>query len=355
MAVELNGYFAVHSQGLGHAARAAALARGLQRRRPGVEFLFLVGVPALDLIVSSGFDALTFPPVPDWPSEDGAIGPAWRWYVAYARYLRIARRFLRKEADWGYYRFLLSDGEVASVRDAIRHRVPTAMVLHGLRHDFARDFPSRLLEGYGNFWFSRLARRVDLILTVEPGPAWPNVRHVGPIVRPFTASREKLREDLVFRKTTILVTAGGTAIGESLVREAMNAFRELRLEDATMVVVSGPRLKVKPQSGVYVYGFVPNLHDFVLAADLVITIAGKGTVNEALAAGTPVIAIPPKGHAEQERNARQLGFVPEDIRRLKELIPQRLALGRQAPVATGNERALAHLEEFLDTRVAKAL
>ena len=120
-----------------------------------------------------------------------------------------------------------------------------------------------------------------------------------------------------------------------------------------MVVVSGPKLKVDSESGVYTYGFLPNLQDYVLAADLVITTAGKGTVNEALAAGTPVIAIPPEGHAEAERNAAALGYQHGDIHRLKELIPQKLALGRLPPQPTGNDRAIGFLIDFLE-RMANA-
>ncbi len=349
---ERNGYFAVHSQGLGHATRSVALARGLLERDPRLYFLFLAGSPALDLVVSSGFDALTMPPAPDFPAQDGVLGPVWRWYRGYARYLRTAGRFMRKEGDWEYYRFLLSDSELASVREAVRHHVPTALVLNEFARDFALDPLSRAAEGLGNFGFSRLARRVDLILVTDSGPDWPNVKRVGPIVRAPSASREKLREDLFFRKRTILVTAGGTAAGEFLLSAAIQAFRELDLPDASMVVVSGPKLKVDPAPGVYTYGFLPNLQDFVLAADLVLTTAGKGTVGEARAYGTPVIAIPPKGHAEAERNAAELGYRFEDVQRLKELIPEKLALGRLPPMATGNEQAVAHLQRFLDTRVS---
>jgi len=345
---ELRGYFAVHSQGLGHATRAVALARGLLERRSDLYLLFLAGSPALDLLVASGFDALTMPPAPDWPAKDGVLGPAWRWYREYGRYLRIARRFLRREADWTYYRFLISDSELASAREAIRQHVPTALILDSTRHDFARDPLSRWVERVGNFWASRLARRADLILTAEPAPPWPNVRRIGPIVRDFSAPRDALREDLFFRKKTILVTAGGTALGEFLIREAVRVFSELKLDDVSMVVVSGPKLKVEPAPGVYTYGFLPNLQDYVLAADLVITTAGKSTVNEARAAGTPVIGIPPKGHAEAERNAAALGYRYEDVRRLKELIPQSLALGRLPPEPPGNAEAIGFLVEFLE-------
>ncbi len=350
---ERNGYFAVHSQGLGHASRSVALARGLLERRPDLYFLFLAGSPALDLLVASGFDALTLPPAPDFPAHDGVLDPVRTWYRDYARYLRVAGRFLRKEGDWDYYRFLISDSELASVREAVRNRVPTALVVNEFHRDFARDLLSRAYEGLGNFWFSRLARRVDLILVADGGPDWPNVRRIGPLVRSPSAPREKLREDLVFRKKTILVTAGGTAIGEFLLKAATDAFRSLHLEDASMVVVSGPKLQAQPAPGVYTYGFVPNLQDFVRAADLVITTAGKGVVGEAQAFGTPVIAIPPKGHAEAERNATALGYRFEDVTRLGELIPEKLALGRLPPQPTGNQEALHLLTEFIDGATSK--
>jgi hypothetical protein len=83
----------------------------------------------------------------------------------------------------------------------------------------------------------------------------------------------------------------------------------------------------------------------------VITTGGKGTVSEARTAGTPVIAIPPKGHAEEERNASALGYRHEDLGRLQELIVEKLALGRRPPEPTGNEEAARLLLEFLDSTV----
>src|SRR5439155_24708045 len=103
--------------------------------------------------------------------------------------------------------------------------------------------------------------------------------------------------------------------------------------------------------GVYAYGFLTKLQEYVRAADLVITTGGKGTVNEALAAGTPVIAIPPKGHVEAARNAAALGYRHEDLGRLRELIVEKLALGRLPPRSTGNEEAVRILLEFLDSKV----
>jgi len=342
------GYFAVHGQGLGHATRAVALARGLQAARPGLSFLFLGGSPALDLVIASGFDAMPLPPTPDWPAKDGVLGPVWRWYVDYARYVRVASRFLERDADWSDCQFLISDSEFASVRVAMRRRVPVALVLNGTRHAFARDIVSRAVEAAGNAWFSRVARKADLVLTSDDPPPWPNARTIGPIARPFSRTREQLREDFVFRKRTILVTAGGTAIGRFLVDAAILAFQELRLDDTSMVVVGGPRLKVPSTPGVYAYGFIPNLHDMILAADLVVTTAGRSTVTEALAAGTPIIAIPPEGHAEQEAIARRLGYVHADVGRMRDLIVEKLAAPRGEPKQSDLGRAVAYLSDFLD-------
>jgi len=147
------------------------------------------------------------------------------------------------------------------------------------------------------------------------------------------------------------VTVGGTAIGEYLIRESVKAFRGLAMDDVSMVIVSGPKLKAEPEAGVYTYGFLPNLQDYVLAADLVITTGGKGTLSEALAAGTPVIAIPPKGHVEAERNAAALGYRHEDLGRLRELIVEKLALGRLPPRINGNAEAIQILLDFLESKV----
>ena len=71
-------------------------------------------------------------------------------------------------------------------------------------------------------------------------------------------------------------------------------------------------------------GFIHNLHEIIYAADLIISLAGKSTIDEANAYGTPGIFIPIKGHFEQEENAKTEGFVFEDINRLETLISEKL-------------------------------
>ncbi|HSA98514.1 MAG TPA: glycosyltransferase, partial [Candidatus Nitrosotenuis sp.] len=94
-------------------------------------------------------------------------------------------------------------------------------------------------------------------------------------------------------------------------------------------------------------GFVNNLHEIIYASDLVISLAGKSTIDEARAYGTPGIFIPIKNHFEQEDNARHEGYRYEDVFDLDTLIPQKLESAR-APVETdGASRAHKIIAKYL--------
>ncbi|MEK6912006.1 MAG: glycosyltransferase [Candidatus Thermoplasmatota archaeon] len=350
---DLAGYVAVNSLGLGHAARAIAVAKELVRRHPDLYLFFLAGSPALDLAIANGFDAMPLPPTPEWFHDRGEIRSMGRWYREYIRYLRFARRFLRREADWERFRFLISEGEMAAIREAVRHRIPTVALVHSIGESFGGDLFARAAEAVGARWMRYvLTRDTVRVLAIERGVDLPNATFVGPIVRPFSRDRDSLRDDLVFLKKTILVAPGGSSAGAFLVEEAVKAWRELRLPDAQMIIVSGPKIKPLEAPDIYNKGFVPNLQDYVSAADLVITLAGKGTMIEALAAGTPVIAIPLKGHPEHARNLQEYGlrYRYEDAFRLRDLIPEMLTIVRPPPVDFGPAKAVDPIDAFLRQR-----
>ena len=100
------------------------------------------------------------------------------------------------------------------------------------------------------------------------------------------------------------------------------------LSGAALVVTGnrGPRIEGE---GVYDLGVVPDNQNLVAAADLVVSTAGKSTIDEAAAAGTPIIVVPIRHHAEQERNAAALGFSYADREKLPGLMAART--GRRGP------------------------
>jgi UDP-N-acetylglucosamine--N-acetylmuramyl-(pentapeptide) pyrophosphoryl-undecaprenol N-acetylglucosamine transferase len=71
-------------------------------------------------------------------------------------------------------------------------------------------------------------------------------------------------------------------------------------------------------------GFVPNLHEYVYASDLVVSLAGRSTIDESVVYGTPGIFIPIKNHFEQEQNASRFGYTYEDIFRLELLMESKI-------------------------------
>jgi UDP-N-acetylglucosamine--N-acetylmuramyl-(pentapeptide) pyrophosphoryl-undecaprenol N-acetylglucosamine transferase len=74
----------------------------------------------------------------------------------------------------------------------------------------------------------------------------------------------------------------------------------------------------------------------VYASDLVVSLAGRSTIDESLVYGTPGIFIPIKGHFEQEQNAKKLGYTYEDISRLQTLIEEKMELGRTNRMGVNN-------------------
>jgi UDP-N-acetylglucosamine--N-acetylmuramyl-(pentapeptide) pyrophosphoryl-undecaprenol N-acetylglucosamine transferase len=176
-----------------------------------------------------------------------------------------------------------------------------------------------------------IIKKCDLVIIPENGDDHENIKRVGPIVRQTNFSRAELRKKLSFEKTTIVISIGGTDAGLFLIEKALESISKIN-QDIQIVLISGPAVNKKFEN-VRNLGFVNNLHELIFAADLLISLAGKSTIDEANAYGTPAIFIPIKGHFEQEDNAKEQGFVFEDINRLDVLIPEKLEEKRN-PVNT---------------------
>ena len=87
------------------------------------------------------------------------------------------------------------------------------------------------------------------------------------------------------------------------------------------------------------------------AADLVISLAGKSTIDESLVYGTPGIFIPIKNHFEQEDRAREMGFSYEDINKLDTIMEENLSgfrLKKEKKVSNGVAKAAKLIHEYLN-------
>ncbi len=130
-----------------------------------------------------------------------------------------------------------------------------------------------------------------------------------------------------------------------LIEKALESISKIN-QDIEVVLVLGPAISRKFEN-VRNLGFVDNLHELIFASDLLISMAGKSTIDEANFYGTPSIFIPIKGHFEQEDNAKQEGFVFDDINRLDVLILERLEHKRSQKNNNGAKNAADIIRKFI--------
>ena len=205
-----------------------------------------------------------------------------------------------------------------------------------------------VIEKKMNKSMKKMMQACDYVIIPDAGEDSGNVVHVGPIVRHTSADRDVLRMSFGFSRKTIVVAIGGTDAGRFLIEKTIEAYRKVgsRL-DADLVIVSGPSLRLSDSPDYRNLGFVENLHEMIYAADLVVSLAGRSTMDESVAYGTPGVFIPIKGHFEQEEGAARLGFKFEDIYRLEQIIVERLEQRRaNVTITTGAEKAARIIESL---------
>jgi len=326
--------------GLGHATRDIAIAQCFD----SISAKFVTGNGAAKLLSEYGFLVSDSYVPPKFKVENGSLQKSLRWLFTYYQYYKrckiVAEEFVKKEKP----RVIVSDEDFASLAIAQQNKIPSILITDILETKFTRGIGS-FIEKKMNQSMKEIIQKCNVVIMPEFGQDQDNIKRVGPIVRATKHSRDELRKKLSFSRKTITVSVGGTDAGKFLVEKTVGAFSKLK-PDADLVVVSGPSLKLDTQN-IRNLGFVNNLHEIIYASDLVISLAGKSTIDEARAYGTPGIFIPIKNHFEQEDNAKQEGYQYKDIFDLDKLIPQKLESAR-APVETnGASRAHEIIMKYL--------
>jgi pimeloyl-ACP methyl ester carboxylesterase/UDP:flavonoid glycosyltransferase YjiC (YdhE family) len=107
----------------------------------------------------------------------------------------------------------------------------------------------------------------------------------------------------------VVVTVGGSGVGQALLRKVIGAFPLMRkqVDDLRMVVVAGPRIdpgSLPRYDGVEVRGYVPDLHLHLAACDAAIVQGGLTTTMELVANRRPFLYFPLGQHFEQQRHVR---------------------------------------------------
>ncbi|HZS73529.1 MAG TPA: glycosyltransferase [Candidatus Nitrosotalea sp.] len=326
--------------GLGHATRDVAISQNLDNTTKR----FVSGGAASSLILQNGFDVddLYNPPV--FQIENGRLRNPLKWLFKYYSYYKECKAASLKILKTNHPRLVTSDEDFASLVVAQEMGIKTILVTDILKTNFARGIGS-IIERQMNRSMRGIIEKCDLVILPENGKDEGNIVRVGPIVRSTVQSREKLREKFAFNKKTIVVSIGGTDLGRFLIEKVLEIHPKIN-QDFELVIISGPSFHMS-QTGIRNLGFVNNLHEVICAADLVVSLAGKSTIDESKHYGTPGIFIPIKGHFEQEENAIELGYTHDDVFCLDKLISEKIEEKRNPKPFDGAKKASDLIKKFL--------
>ena len=309
--------------GLGHMRRNSAIARSLVERIPDISVLMLVGCPAgMVFETHPGIDYVKLPSLTK-------LGRG----VYQAGSLRIDAQTTRD------IRTSIIEGVVSSIKPSlflVDHEPSGAMhellpVLSSLKVDpnvrtilglrdilddpertratwrdsgtdrlIADTYDHILVYGDAGFFSSINAYGLDLL---KPG----NVSQCGVV----TSLKQHKRDNTKTRPKRVLVSGGGGRDAYPLISAAIGAANEISQSQCIqMSVITGPlmdeELKVQlhqlgKAAGVDVLDHVNDLPALMANTDLLITMTGYNSINEALAIGCPILTVPRLGPSSEQR------------------------------------------------------
>ena len=328
--------------GLGHATRDVAITRYFEN----ISTKFVTGNAAAKFFEECGLEVDDVYSPPQFNVQNGSLQSPLKWLWSYYKYYKECKKISAKIIENEKPKLVVSDEDFASLFVAQENNLPTILITDILETHFTKGIGS-IIERKMNRSMKDIMKKCQTIILPENGSDHDNIKRVGPIVREIKFSRDELREKFSFDKKTIVVSIGGTDVGKFLIEKTVQAMSKIK-DDVELVIVSGPSLNKNYGKNAKNLGFVNNLHEIIFAADLLIALAGKSTIDEANAYGTPGIFIPIKDHFEQEENAKNEGFSYNDVFKLDSLIPEKLTEKRNIINCNGAKKAYEIIKNYLN-------
>lgn len=151
----------------------------------------------------------------------------------------------------------------------------------------------------------------DLVLVhgdphVIPADAsFPEIRRASHLLR-YTGYIGQMPDRSAEPRTEVIISAGGGAVGDTLIRVAAAARKLTMLADRPWTVVTGPLSKadVGEHDGISFVRSIPNLSRRIAQAALSVSQAGYNTVVETLSGQTPAVLVPFETDREREQVTR---------------------------------------------------
>lgn len=333
-------FYVQHLLGIGHQARAAGITRAMQRQ--GLEVVYVSGgftETAFDL---GGATTIQLPPARTADASFGTLLDAAGRPVDAAwesqRRAALLDAFERTQPDamliesfpFGRRRFrfeLLPLLEAAAGRTSIAASVRDILV--------TKDDPKRtrwIVETVQEFFDMVIVHGDPRIVALDatfPGAASINdrIRYSG-YVAPETATKPAAK------RTGVVVSAGGGAVGGPLLRASLAARPLSCLSRAPWHLFTGPnlpesdRMALKTQQGVTIDKYIANFNEFLCTAAVSVSQAGYNTVMDLIASRTKSVLVPFSQHGETEQTQRASLMAARGLFQIlpeQDLTPQALA------------------------------
>jgi UDP-N-acetylglucosamine--N-acetylmuramyl-(pentapeptide) pyrophosphoryl-undecaprenol N-acetylglucosamine transferase len=296
--------------GLGHASRDIAIAEKLKKLKSAHnEILFVSGAGAFNLIYNNSYSAFNLYKPINFYIHSGELKKPFTWLLKYLSYYKRCKT-VAEELLVKYDHLIVSDEDFASI--AIGEKMNRKRIL------ITDITETRFTNGIVSVLETRLNKIMQRMID--------KCTHV-------------------INKKTIILSSGSTEAGIHLITRSLEAYRRLKTKmDIDLVLVGTPVEKLAYSSDFRNVGLVNNLHEYIYASDLVISLAGRSTMDESMVYGIPGIFIPIKNHFEQEDCAKRLGYKYEDIFKIERFIEEKLdspgrGRGRGVTQANGAEKA----------------
>src|SRR5918911_1852974 len=299
--------------GLGHASRDIAIAEKLKKLESvHNEILFVSGAGAFNLIYNNSYSAFNLYKPINFHIHSGELKKALTWLIQYLSYYKRCKT-AAEELLVKHDRLIVSDEDFASIAIGEKMNRKRILITDITETRFTNGIVS-VLETRMNKIMQRMIDKCTHVIIPDYVDNKDNLIYVGPIVREVSADRNTLRKKFGFNKKTIILSSGSTDAGIYLIEKSLEAYRRLRKKmDSDLLLVGGPADKLAYHSDFRSTGLINNLHEYIYASDLVVSLAGRSTMDESIAYGIPGIFIPIKNHFEQEQGAKRLGYKHEDI------------------------------------------
>ena len=342
-------FFFISPIGLGHVARDVAIIDHLKFKNDN-KVNFVTGSAAYTFLTSYGLKAFNLYEPPKFEIDSGKLNHSFTWLIRYLLYYKKCKEIATKIIGTNIEKLIVSDEDFASISIAEEKNLKRILITDIINTSFTKGITS-IIEKKMNKRLCQIIKKCDCVIIPYYGCDTENFRYVGPIVREILEHRETLRKRFNFTKKTIVVSVGGTDAGKYLIEKVIDSFRRLKAKlDIDLIVVTGPSLQISPAEDFRLFGYVPNLNEYIYASDLIISLAGSSTMDESIVYNIPGIFIPLKNHYEQEEGAKRLGFEYKDILRLDKLIEEKLSSSsgsRKNTASDGAKKAAEIISSFI--------